>query len=313
MEKKFTMVLCVIVGVILGVVIGGKQSKESLLNELLKQQNEMLRSQYKMEGVLSVTSRSAGWSASGSNLSSISLKNQELEQRLAKLDNQLKELATAIDGRAQGGRGVQQAKGSQRQGPPPEDFSKVYDIPAAHSPILGNPDAPVTIVAFDDYQCPFCSRFHPPILEALKAYPDKVNFMIKNFPLSFHPQAKPATKAVLAAGEQGKYFEMADAILANNRDLSDERFKQEAEKLGLDVDQFMKDYKEKDAQWEDIIQKDLALGQKVGVRGTPSFYINGKKSRSRDIGSWKREIDQILNNKPSSAPKGSQRGGRKGS
>ncbi len=88
-----------------------------------------------------------------------------------------------------------------------------------------------SIVAFDDYQCPFCARFHAPILEVLKAYPDKVNFMIKNFPLDFHPQAIPAAKAVLAAGEQGKYFEMSDALLADNKDLSEERFKKEAEKL----------------------------------------------------------------------------------
>jgi protein-disulfide isomerase len=150
----------------------------------------------------------------------------------------------------------------------------------------------VTIVAFDDYQCPFCARFHAPIVDVLKAYPDKVNFMIKNYPLPFHPQAIPSAKAVLAAGEQGKYFEMADALLADNKDLSEERFKKEAERLGLNVERFMKDYN--DARWQDMIQKDLALGQNINVEGTPTFFINGRKSQARDLDSWKKEIDQIL-------------------
>ncbi|MGR3304328.1 MAG: DsbA family protein [Candidatus Scalindua sp.] len=298
MEKKFTLVLVAIIVVILGIAILGKQSRDPLLKELLSQQTQMIKTQERMESQLVSSPRA------DTNLSGVLSKQRDLERRIAALENQLIGLQAG---------GVQQAKRNFRQQPKGSGTQRalnttVYDIEVAHSPVRGKKDALVTIVAFDDYQCPFCARFHPPILEALKAYPDKVNFMIKNFPLSFHPQAKPAAKAVLAAGEQGKYFEMADAILANNRDLSDERFKQEAENLGLDVDQFMKDYKEKDAQWEDIIQKDLTLGQKVGVRGTPSFYINGKKSQSRDIGSWKREIDQILNSKPSSVPKGGQKG-----
>lgn len=274
MDRKLTIILVAAVGVILGVMIVGKQSRDPLLRELLSQQKEVLKAQERIDNRLA--------SGGDANLSGVLSKQQDLERRVAALENLLRGLQAGAP---------QQV---QRQGPPPEDFARVYDIPVDRSPIRGNPSAPVTIVAFDDYQCPFCARFHPPILEALKAYPDKVKFVIKNFPLSFHPQAAPAAKAVMAAGEQGKYFEMADVLLADNRDLSEDRFKWEAENLGLNVDKFLKDFKEKDAQWQDIIQKDLTLGQNVDVGGTPTFYINGRKTNVRDFASWKGEIDQIL-------------------
>ncbi|HBR14210.1 MAG TPA: hypothetical protein DD723_01515 [Candidatus Omnitrophica bacterium] len=276
MEKKSAMVLVVVIGVILlGVVIAGKQSQDSLLKEVLKRQAEILKAQARIENQLLVPD--------SGGLSGILSRQQDLERRVAVLENLL---------RGPQAGGPQQA---QRQGPPPEDYTKIYDIPVDHSPVRGNPNAPVTIVAFNDYQCPFSARFHPVILDVLKAYPDKVNFIIKNFPLSFHPQAIPGAKAVLAAGGQGKYFEMADALLADNKDLSEERFKKEAEKLGLNVEKFMKDYKDNDARWQDIIQKDLTLGQNVNVQGTPTFYINGHKSSARDLDSWKKEIDNVLN------------------
>jgi len=273
MDKKFIMVLVVVAGVLLGIFIASKQKDP--LKEMLKQQTEMLKIQARMENKLLVPG-----SGSNTNLPGDFSKLQELEGRITALENLVKRLEAGDP---------QQA---QRQGPPPEDYTKVYDIPVDHSPVRGNTKAPVTIVAFNDYQCPFSARFHPVMLEVLKAYPDKVNFIIKNFPLSFHPQAIPGAKAVMAAGEQGKYFEMADALLADNKDLSDERFKKEAEKLGLNVEKFMKDYN--DAKWQDMIQKDLTLGQTVTVQGTPTFYINGHKSQARDLDSWKKEIDQIL-------------------
>ncbi len=118
--------------------------------------------------------------------------------------------------------------------------------------------------------------------------------MVKNFPLPFHPQAKPAAKAAFAAGEQGKYAEMADRLLANGQRLGEEIFKKLAKDLGLNADKFWKDYQGKDAQWEKYIQEDITLGEQVGVRGTPTFYLNGRKTNARDLSEWKREIDQIL-------------------
>ncbi len=179
--------------------------------------------------------------------------------------------------------------------PPSEDFSKVYDLDVSHARIRGNKNAVVTIVEFVDFQCPFCQRFHPMVTEALKAYPKDVNYVLRNYPLPFHPQAKPAAKAALAAAEQGKYFEMADALLQGGADLNEGKFQELAKNLGLNVSKFMKDYKEKDAQWEDVIQKDMTLAAQVDVRGTPTYYINGHKTMARDFNSYKTEIDKILN------------------
>ena len=178
--------------------------------------------------------------------------------------------------------------------PPQEDYGKVYNIDISHSYVHGKKDAPVTIIAFTDFQCPFCSRFHGPVKEVLKAYPDKVNYVVKNFPLPFHPGARPAAKAALAAGEQGKYFEMADTLLDNQQMLTDDGIKELAKKIGLNMGKFEKDLKDKDAQYEGIIAADMKLVDDVDVRGTPTYFINGKKTMARDLAGYKKEIDQIL-------------------
>lgn len=186
------------------------------------------------------------------------------------------------------------AAAAARPQPPSEDFNKVYDIDISKSYIKGKKDAPVTVVAFTDFQCPFCARFHTPFQEAVKAFPDKVNFVIKNFPLPFHAEAKPAAKAALAAGEQGKYHEMADLILENQQTLNAESYKDFAKKAGLNVNRFLKDLKDNDAKYEEIINQDLQLVGAVDVRGTPTFFINGKKTMARDFASIKTEIEKIL-------------------
>ncbi len=178
--------------------------------------------------------------------------------------------------------------------PPQEDFTKAYTIEDGESAVLGKKDAPVTIVDFSDFQCPFCARFYPPIKEVMKAYPDKVRLIIKNFPLSFHPNARPAAKLALAANLQGKYFEMADQLFDNGGDVSDAKIKEYAKTLGLNYNKLMDDYKNKDAEWEKRIQTDIDLGSKVDVRGTPTFYINGHKTMARDFNAYKAEIDKVL-------------------
>jgi protein-disulfide isomerase len=289
MERKyFTLILVVVVGVLLGVGVVSKQAKDPLFRQIVQQQSDILKSQQKVEQQLVGTE---GDPVGGS------ARVLQLEQRVALLETQLK----MITG------GLQQAGGANfpmpsqvqqaPQMPPQEDLSKVYDMPIDHSPVFGKKEAPVTLVEFVDFQCPFCARFHEPLVAAVKAFPDKANFMIKNFPLSFHPQAKPASKAAFAAGEQGKYFEMVDALLQNGNNLSDESFEKAAKEIGLDVNKFKSDYKEKDAQWEQMIQKDMALGMKSDVRGTPTFFINGKKLNVRDADGIKGEIQKILDSK----------------
>lgn len=185
---------------------------------------------------------------------------------------------------------------SGKKGPqaPQEDFNKVYDIPIGNSAVKGNPDAPITIVGFLDLQCPFSKRFQPVINQVLEAYPEKVKYVVKDFPLGFHKQALPAAKAVLAAGEQGKFFEMMQLVLDNNKELNAEKYEEFAKQLGLNIAQFKSSLEKNDQAWNELIKKDAMMGQRVDVRGTPTFYLNGKKTRARSLDAFKAEIDAIL-------------------
>ncbi len=177
---------------------------------------------------------------------------------------------------------------------PQEDFNKVYPIEDGQSPIKGKKDAPVTIVEFTDLQCPFCARFYPAAMEAFNAYPDKVRIIIKNFPLSFHPNALPAAKLALAANEQGKYFEMVELLLKNGADVSEAKVKEYAKELKLNYGKLEADLKVKDAEYQKRIDADVALAGQSDVMGTPTFFINGKKTMARDLSTYKQEIDKIL-------------------
>ena len=227
--------------------------------------------------------------ASGSSSSGNSgVPDQNLEQRLGNLDKKVDSLVQIFT------RGMGAAQQQQQQGPPPDEYTKVHSIDIGQSFIQGKPNAPVTIVEFADFQCPFCSKFHSVINDVLKVYPDQVKYVLKNYPLPFHPQAKPAAKAALAAGEQGKYWEMADLLFANFKELSEEKFQELAKNIGLNAGKFNKDYKEKDQEWENRIKTDMELGQKVEVRGTPTFYLNGRKTIARDLAAFQKEIDALL-------------------
>src|SRR3989338_2850142 len=156
------------------------------MGEMMKQQVETMAVLKKLEQGMSSDS-----SGLGKDSSAVLIALQDLQRRVTVLETKIENVG-------------QQPQRPQQPQVPDEDYSKAYEIPVAHSPVRGVKNAPITIVEFADFQCPFCSRFHTPILEVLKAYPDKVNYMLKNFPLPFHPEARPAAKAAFAAGEQGK-------------------------------------------------------------------------------------------------------------
>ncbi len=216
--------------------------------------------------------------------------SKDLEQRLAKIEADLKR----IDG-------IFKAGFSVPLGEDQEDYSQVYDIPVAHTPVVGNKEAPVTIVEFVDFECPFCARYYSALPDLVKQFPDKVNYMIKNFPLTFQGQAVPAAKAAFAAGEQGKYAEMVQALFDHRKELAAEKYLQLAKELGLDVEKFKQDLTDKDKIYDEYIKADLLLGTKLGVKGTPTFFMNGKRTAARDLPSFMREIETLLN--PPSAEK----------
>jgi protein-disulfide isomerase len=209
-------------------------------------------------------------------------------------DNQVSRQLSAIQNQLRSLQGKLSGLPSFAPPQPQEDLNKVYTIEVGSSPVSGKKDAPVTIVDFADFQCPFCARFYPPLQEVLKAYPDKVKVVIKNFPLSFHPNARPAAKLALAANEQGKYYETMELLLQNGANVSEDKVKDYAKQLHLNYDKLMSDVKNKDAQYEKQIVDDMALAQQVDVQGTPTFFINGKKTNARDFNEYKTEIDKIL-------------------
>jgi protein-disulfide isomerase len=215
-------------------------------------------------------------------------KIEGLEKKIDALDQKLSTIAASLE----------QVKptipSDAPNQPPAEDFNKVYILDVGSTPVSGKANAPVMITMFADFECSFCAKFYEPIKEVLKAYPDKVKFMIKNFPLDFHKNALPAAKAALAAGLQGKYFEMADLLMQNKGDASEAKLKEYAQALRLNEKKLLEDLKSKDAEFDKQIKEDLTLVERSDVQGTPTFFLNGKKSKARDLNSWKVEIDRIL-------------------
>jgi protein-disulfide isomerase len=165
-----------------------------------------------------------------------------------------------------------------------------------NDPVKGSEKAPVTIVEFSDYQCPYCSRAEQTVQEVLKKYGDKVRFVYRDYPLSFHPNAEGAAIASECAHEQGKFWEMHDAMFANQAKLGKDDLVTTAAGLGMDKDKFKSCLDT--GKYKDEVQKDFADGQKYGVTGTPTFFINGiMMVGARGPESFQEIIDQELERK----------------
>lgn len=161
-----------------------------------------------------------------------------------------------------------------------------------NAPVMGPKDAEITIVEFSDFQCPFCKRVVPTMKQLIKEYDGKVNVAFRQHPLSFHQNAMSAAKASLAANDQGKFWEMHDALFENQRDLSDATIKKIAKDIGLNVSQFEKDWKSN--KYDKQIQEDLKFAQSHGATGTPAFFINGVYVKgARPIAYFKQVIEKI--------------------
>jgi len=133
--------------------------------------------------------------------------------------------------------------------------------------------------------------------QVLQAYPKEVKFIYKQFPLPMHSNAMPAARAALAAGKQGKFWEMHDKLFANQRSLTPENIKQFAQDIGLDTVKFEQDMNSPEVQQQ--INEEMQQGQKAMVGGTPSLYLNGKKVADRSVSGLKQMIDEALQGKKS--------------
>jgi protein-disulfide isomerase len=171
----------------------------------------------------------------------------------------------------------------------------VVDI--AGAPMKGNPSAPITIVEFSDFECPFCSRVNPTIAQLLTDYPNQIKVVFKQLPLPFHKNAHLAAQASLAAHAQGKFWEFHDLLFANQKALTRPDLERYAEQLGLNMDQFRKDLDTE--RFKGQVDKELAESQKNGIQGTPNFAINGKRlTGAQPIDGFKAIIDAELKAAP---------------
>jgi protein-disulfide isomerase len=169
----------------------------------------------------------------------------------------------------------------------------IFKVPIDDSPTKGSADALVTLVEFSDYQCPFCSRANTTVEQLQKDYGSKLRVVMKQNPLSFHPRAKPAALAALAAGEQGKYWEYHGKLFANAKALEDKDLESYAQDVGLDLNRWKADMA--NPKLSAIIDRDQAMAGKLGANGTPAFFINGRfLSGAQPVGNFKTIIDEEL-------------------
>jgi protein-disulfide isomerase len=184
-------------------------------------------------------------------------------------------------------------------------------ISADNDPIIGNPDAPITIIEFSDFQCPFCARFHiqtlPTIMEEYIEKGD-VKLVFRDFPLqNIHPNAVPASVAAECANEQGKFKEMHDILFEKQNEWSNletvyaiELFNQYSEQINLEQEQFTSCLST--AKYVKEIQKDLNDGRTYGITGTPGFFIGNQEigfvelKGAQPFESFKKVIDSQLGN-----------------
>ena len=140
--------------------------------------------------------------------------------------------------------------------------------------VKGSDTATITLIEYGDFACPFCARAHQALSSLLPHYGDDVRLVYRHMPLAnMHPDATPAAEAAEAAGAQGKFWEMHDALFAAQGDLSDEAFQAMAEDIGLDGDAFQDELQS--GTYAQKVASDAASGHKAGAHRTPTFYING--------------------------------------
>ena len=157
--------------------------------------------------------------------------------------------------------------------PPRAADATVYRSARGFSGARGT-EALVTLVEFSDYQCPYCRQAHSTVTQVEKKYAGKLRLVMKQFPLSMHPLARPAALAAIAAGRQGKYWEMHDRMFSSPQ-LDPDALERYARELGLDVERWKRD--QQDPRVAQAIARDMELGGNIGVGGTPAFFVNGRR------------------------------------
>jgi protein-disulfide isomerase len=175
---------------------------------------------------------------------------------------------------------------------PPPAFRA--ELSVAGEPFRGSEKAPVTIVKFEDFLCPFCKQVQPTFNDLLSRYNGKVRLVHKDLPLeSLHPQARQAAEAARCAYEQGKFWEYHDKLYANSPKASADDLKSYAKGVGLNVDSFDRCFAS--GKYKAVVQQDLNEGAQLGLTGTPTFFINGREiSGNQPLEAFEAIIDEEL-------------------
>lgn len=164
--------------------------------------------------------------------------------------------------------------------------------------VKGAKDAKVVLVEFGDFECPACGAAYPIVTQIISEYDGKIKFVFREFPLPNHVNGKISAYAAEAAGAQGKFFEMYDALYQNQKDWGEDKnpgafFEKYAKNISLDVNKFKSDVENK--KYDERIQKDVNDGNALGVSATPTFFINGEKiTGGLPYDQFKAKIDTAL-------------------
>jgi protein-disulfide isomerase len=173
------------------------------------------------------------------------------------------------------------------------DSNDKYEVKIGDAPVKGPASAPVTVVAFSDFQCPFCSRAVPVVHQLETDYAGKIRIAFKQFPLPFHDKAHLAAEAALAANEQGKFWQMHDKLFANQQALDRASLEKYAQELGLDMTKFKAALDS--GKFKAKVDAEDREGAAVGVTGTPTFFINGTRVvGAQPVDAFKAIIDKEL-------------------
>jgi protein-disulfide isomerase len=176
------------------------------------------------------------------------------------------------------------------------DSNDKYEVKIGDAPVKGPASAPITVVAFSDFQCPFCSRAVPTVKQLETDYAGKIKIVFKQFPLPFHDKAHLAAEAALAAKDQGKFWQMHDKLFANQQALDRASLEKYAQELGLDMAKFKAALDS--GKYKDKVDAEDREGAAVGVTGTPTFFVNGTRLvGAQPIDAFKAVIDKELKSK----------------
>ena len=169
------------------------------------------------------------------------------------------------------------ARGAAVEQPTNEAVQKVtrYDVPVDDDPFLGPEDAAITIIEFSDFECPYCTKWHNQVwTRIMEEYPDQVRLVYRDFPLSsIHSNAIPAAEAANCAGEQGVYWKYHDLLFNGDYGLGDSAFIKYANQLDLDEEAFQECLTSR--RYQEEVENDFTYAANLGVRSTPTFFING--------------------------------------